>query len=73
MLQVVGLKETLMQVFSFEFCKTFKNNYFVEHVRLDASDLSSSVFGKFLTRDIFCKIQVVAMHSFLKNFRINSF
>ena len=64
------LKRNLIQVFSFEFCKTFKNNYFAEHLRLNASELSSSVF---LTRDTFCKIQIVAMHSFIKHFRINAF
>ena len=31
MLQVSGYKHILMQVFSFESCKTFKNNYFVKH------------------------------------------
>ena len=72
MLQVLGYEHILMQVFSFESCKTFKNNYFVEHVRLDASDISSSVLGKSLTCDIFCKIQIVAMHNFLKQFCINS-
>ena len=60
-------------MFSFEFYKTFNNNHFVQHVRLHASDLSSSELGKFVTREIFCKIQIVAMHSFLKHFRINSF
>ena len=25
-------KETPAQVFSYEFCKVFKNNYFVEHM-----------------------------------------
>ena len=37
-------KETLAQVFSFEFCKIFKNTFFTEHLRTTASwdDLSQS-------------------------------
>ena len=50
---------------------TFKNNFFVEHVRTPAFDLSLSVFGKLLSRDIFCKIHIVEMHSFHPNFRVN--
>ena len=30
-------KETLAQVFSFEFCKIFKNIFFTEHIRATAS------------------------------------
>ena len=37
-------KETLAQVFSFEFCESFKNTFFREHLRTTASgdDLSQS-------------------------------
>ena len=37
-------KETLTQVFSFEFCKIFKSTFFTEHLRTTASgdDLSQS-------------------------------
>ena len=37
-------KETLAQVFSFEFCEIFKNTFFAEHLRTTASgdDLSQS-------------------------------
>ena len=31
-------KETLAQVFSYEFCKIFKNTFFTEHFRTTASD-----------------------------------
>ena len=31
-------KETLTQVFSREFCETFKNTYFEEHLQTAASD-----------------------------------
>ena len=31
-------KETLAQVFSYEFCEIFKNTFFVEHLRATASD-----------------------------------
>ena len=34
-------KETPTQVFSYEFCKSFKNTYFVGHLRMAASDLTS--------------------------------
>ena len=33
-------KETLAQVFSFEFCKTCKNTFFTEHLWTTVSDLS---------------------------------
>ena len=47
-----GLKGDSGAVFFCEFCETFKNNYFLEHIRMAASNLSSSVFGKFLICDI---------------------
>ena len=31
-------KETLTKVFSCEFCKTFKNTFFIEHLRTAASE-----------------------------------
>ena len=38
-LQIVGWKKILVQVFSCEFCKIFKNNYLVEHAQTAASDI----------------------------------
>ena len=48
-LAVKRLKEDSGAAFFCEFCEIFKNNYFFEHVRTAASNLSSSVFGKFLS------------------------
>ena len=31
-------KETLVQVFSWEFCENFKNTFFTEHLRTTASE-----------------------------------
>ena len=36
-------KETLAQVFSCEFCETFKNNFFTEQLRVTASDIGMEV------------------------------
>ena len=33
-------KETLAQMFSFEFCKISRNNFFIEHIRATAFGLS---------------------------------
>ena len=33
-------KETLTQVFSFEFCEIFKNTFFTEHLQTTASKIS---------------------------------
>ena len=55
------------------FCNIFTNKYCLEHVWTAASDLSSLVFGKFLTRIIFCTIHIVAMFRFLQHFGIYSF
>ena len=38
-------KEILAQVFSCEFCKDFKNNFFTEHLRATASIIFLTVFG----------------------------
>ena len=35
--KVAGLKETLAQLFSYEFCEIFKNILFAEHLRTTAS------------------------------------
>ena len=51
-LALKGLTEDSGAVFFCEFCEIFKNNYFFEHMRTAASNLSSSVFGKFLICDI---------------------
>ena len=51
-LALKGLTEDSGAVFFCEFCEIFKNNYFFEHKRTAASNLSSSVFGKFLICDI---------------------
>ena len=48
-LAVKRLKEDSGAAFFCEFCEIFMNNYFFEHIRTAASNLSSSVFGKFLT------------------------
>ena len=36
-LRVSGTKETLVQVFSCEFCENFKNTFYTEHLRAIAS------------------------------------
>ena len=44
-------KETLVQLFSSEFCEIFKNTYFVEHPRTPASEVTifkSSGYESFL-------------------------
>ena len=51
-LALKGLKGGSGAVFFCEFCEVFKNNYFLEHIRTAASNLSSSVFGKFLICNI---------------------
>ena len=35
--KVAGLKETLAQLFSYEFCEIFKNSFFIEHLQNIAS------------------------------------
>ena len=32
-------RETLAQLFSYEFCEIFKNNFFTEQLRVTASDI----------------------------------
>ena len=51
-LALKGLKGDSGAVLFCEFCEIFKNNYFLEHIRMAASNLSSSVFGDFLICDI---------------------
>ena len=36
-------KETLAQIFSYEFCKIFKNTYFIENLQTAASFLSRTI------------------------------
>ena len=38
-------KETLTDVFSFEYCEIFKNNVFTEHLRITASEDSQYFSG----------------------------
>ena len=38
------MMETPAEVLSCEYCKTFKNNYFEEHLRKDTFDQSRNVF-----------------------------
>ena len=40
-------KETLAKVFSCEFCKIFKNTFFIEHLRASASDLTQKPFNSY--------------------------
>ena len=54
-----------------EFCEIFESNYFLEHIRKAASNLSSSVFGKFLICEILDSHCQNA--KFSPEFRINSF
>ena len=49
-LKVVGWKETPVQVHSCEFCKIFKNDYFVEHVRTAASDILGYPYVEILSK-----------------------
>ena len=54
-------KETLAQVFSWEFCVISKNTFFTEHIRMTASEMIESLFklnivGKLRTTEI-CSAQ----------------
>ena len=48
---------TLVQVFFYEFCKTFKNNYFIEHLRTTASNKKSKLIFTISTDIIFLKMK----------------
>ena len=47
-----GLKGDSGAVFFCEFYEISKNSYFLEHIQMATSNLSSSVFGKFLICNI---------------------
>ena len=42
--QASDLLHTPAQMFSYEFCKSFKNTYFVEHIRMVASEDSGVLY-----------------------------
>ena len=68
-LKVAGWKETPVQAHSCEFCKNFSE-------RLCSSTCANCCFsylGISLRIDIFCKVRIEEMHSFLQHFDINSF
>ena len=42
--QASDLLHTPAQMFSYEFCKSFKDTYFVEHIRMAASEDSGVLY-----------------------------
>ena len=40
------LKETLAQMFFYEFCEIFKNTFFTEHLRTTASEYGTYIINK---------------------------
>ena len=66
---IVGLKQTLRQVFFCEYCKSFKNTYFEEHLRTAASAVKSFLRIKSKLQSIPHKAKNRNMFSqFLKSF-----
>ena len=41
------IKQALAQVFSCEFCETFKNTFFTEHLWTTASERSESLINRY--------------------------
>ena len=67
--QVADWKETRVQVSSYEFCKNFKNDYLVEHLRTAVSD----TLGYHNRQVILCKVHIEEIHNFLQHFGIHTF
>ena len=63
-------KETMPQVFFWEFCKVFKNTFFIEHLRTTASAAASDLSVLEILR--ICFIRYLQTYSFL-HFSILSF
>ena len=59
---VLQEKETPTQVFAYEFCKIFKNIYFVEHLRKDAPN--TTTFQKLISRIYLSEIKDFCLYTF---------